>query len=285
MRPDLSRYPESPQQPPSAGYPPNPQHPAGPHDPQAPLHGGHAARPRRQRRIVLIAGGTLVVLIAALVAVGMAGGHNQKAASASLSRTSSGSPDCQSLAAAWAPGGEKHQQAFSTALGKVESDDNELTSDIQAGNNLTTDTNTLAGDLGSLEGAVYNIKYDLPPSCIPGLVHDYESAMDAYGNYDLYQILATGALNKGNTAGAQTDLALATASELAGNSAMQSALDDLNAFNASGSSAGAAFCAMRSPRQYSRRVTAYPDPGCPSQRIGVSSFRQLRCGNTRTHAR
>jgi Protein of unknown function (DUF2510) len=226
--PDQSPYPGPLQQSPLDGYPPHPGIQQSPSNAQP-------VRRRRYgvRRIVLIAGGTLIVLIAALVAVGMAGSHHQKAASASLSGASPGSPDCQSQDAAWAPGGERNQQAFSAALKKVESDDSQLSSDIQAGS--TVGTTTLAGDLGALLGAVYKIKYDLPPSCIPGFAHDYGSAMDAYSNDSIYQTLAIGALNKGNTAGAQTDLALATASELAGNSAMQSALDDLDAFNASGS--------------------------------------------------
>lgn len=180
----------------------------------------------------------MITVIAALAAVSAAGSHKQNASLSSASRTpasraSSGSGDCQSQDVAWAPAGEKHQEAFGTALKKVQDENDQVAGDMQQGNSLTADTNSLAGDLGSLLGAIYDIKSDPPPSCIPGFAHDYSSAMDAFSNYGVDLTLMLGALNEGNMTSAQADIALASAAQSDGLAAMQSALGDLNTYNAS----------------------------------------------------
>ena len=222
-----------------AGWPPQSTGAPGPQ----PL--GHRAPRRRNPRGMLAAAGLLVVSVAvAGLVVGFrlsSSGHRVVTSAAASSSQSAAvahaaSPavaaSCQSQASAWATGGgSAHQQALAAADKNLSSDDNQLTSDMHVGSAPTADTTAVAGDLGSLEGAIVTIKQDMPPSCIPGLYHDYGTAMNAYGDEAAYQMLALGALNKGDAAGAQTDLALATASEADANTAMQSALDDLNAFN------------------------------------------------------
>jgi hypothetical protein len=132
-------------------------------------------------------------------------------------------------------GRDQPPKKFAAALDNVESADNQFNNDVSAGNNPTADANTLAGDVGALEGAIALINNDLPPSCVPSLATDYKTATSVCGNYATYQILAIGQAGNGNTANAQTDLASASALQEPGNIAMQAVINDLNAFSASGS--------------------------------------------------
>lgn len=154
---------------------------------------------------------------------------------AASSAPASSHPDCHAQLSAWAPAGAKHQQSLGTALGNTQSALNQLASDMQAGNSVSADGNTLAGDLGSLEGAVFVIKADMPPKCVPGLDADYGSAISDVESAGLYLTELLGAVNKSDTASAQADTALAEASLSQADSAFSSATTDLNTFNGSGS--------------------------------------------------
>jgi hypothetical protein len=55
-----------------------------------------------------------------------------------------------------------------SAVSAVGSEDSQISTDMQTRADLTADKNALTGDLGRLEGAVYKLKYDMPPACIAG---------------------------------------------------------------------------------------------------------------------
>ena len=98
--------------------------------------------------IVTAAGGAL------LLAGCGSGSHPAAAAKAAHSGASSSSGNCQSYYDAWESAGSTHQKKFAAALNNVESVDNQFNNDVSAGNNPTADANTLAGDVGALEGAI-----------------------------------------------------------------------------------------------------------------------------------
>lgn len=163
--------------------------------------------------------------------------HGTPAASRSTATASPASAttpgSCLAQFDAWKVKGAPESSALGTGIQAVGADDSAIGADLQAGTDTTSVTNKLAGDLGALEGAVYVIKADIPPSCVPGLDADYGAAVSDVGTFGIYNTELLGALNRGDDTAAEADSILANSELNAATGSLQAASNDISAFGAS----------------------------------------------------
>jgi Protein of unknown function (DUF2510) len=230
-----------------AAPPQDPYQPYGqPQQPHVPVPQPQAHRtPRRRRnkaRGVLIGLGTLIGIIAIIVATTAhsspstgnvaATSTTSAAAPAASSAAASSPPDCRSQVISWRDnGGLTQLDAVTTDTGNVGSAATALGTDLSTGADASQDEASLQTAAASLQSDSQTAQANLPPSCVPHLRADYGGALNDASKAALDCQDAVSELGSGNYSVAIDDVNAANAAMSGSSNKFQAAASDIKAFS------------------------------------------------------